>query len=564
MNPILFLLIILTICIVNSSCHSQSNRQLVAFDINKAAEDVKNLYESKKNAEAAQKANEVLTESRGIKKHDTDAMGIILFYRSRALADLGQYDESLNGLLEAKEFYRAHFPQDRDIRLYIDLGIGDCYFNLKQLDKAILIYKNIEMSDYMKEASMLHLQVYNCLSFIYLVNRDYQKAIEYYEKYLLSFELINPNAQSTQQYDEVNRKKESLKAALKAKSLNFSGEEYKDGFITYKVNNGGAGMMDIMYAKYLVSDLPDPSQKDLDEVFSRITKMEVITYVKGKKVKGMGHMMEEKTFKQLSQNQIKELSQCLKISEADITHVMNIGDVSFKIFDGDTQLGVIRYLENGYIRWENKWKDDALLINPTKFLEWLDRIGIDNPLHEWEKNVKVSAENERKLQTWRAAAPQTLIRYSDNLNAFVYYPTTNDGASQSENKEELSLGIDKHKLFDEIKEEIPDETQLILTLFKLYGNNFGSWSGFPLYEKLPAKVLLLINIEKLNQVIENQNLTAEHKEGIARFLSGWDFMQQRKSDIAKISQKTKDLLLKYLKEKGDKDKIKLFKLRVAL
>ena len=211
MNPILFLLIILTICIVNSSCHSQSNRQLVAFDINKSKEEVKELYESKKIAEAAQKANEVLTESRGIKKHDTDALGIILFYRSRALADLEQYDESLNGLLEAKEFYRAHFPQDRDIRLYIDLGVGDCYFNLKQLDKALITYKNIEASDYMNEVSMLHLQVYNCLSFIYMVKRDYQKAIEYYEKYLLSFKLINPNAQKTKQYDEVNRKKESLK-----------------------------------------------------------------------------------------------------------------------------------------------------------------------------------------------------------------------------------------------------------------------------------------------------------------------------------------------------------------
>ena len=352
-----------------------------------------------------------------------------------------------------------------------------------------------------------------------------------------------------------------LKAALKAKSLNFSGEEYKDGFISYKVENEGAGMMDIMYAKYLVSDLPDPSQKDLDAISSKATKIDVVTYVKSKKVKGMGHEMEEKTFKQLSQNQIKELFQCIKIKEDDITHVMNIGEISFKIFQGDNLFGTIRYVSNGYIRWDDKWKDDALLVNPTKFLEWLASIGIDEPLKEAIKSAKKAEENNVELQKWASVAPKTLINQIDpnTISQAIYFPTT--GVPQETNGQ-IEQDPYSLELFALLKAEIPNETELILTLFKVFGNDFGAWSGFPAYELLPENVLMLISIEKLNQVIDNQDLTAEHKEGIARFLSGWHFMQKRQSDISQVSQKTKEMLLKHLKAKGDKEKIKLFKQRV--
>jgi hypothetical protein len=127
----------------------------------------------------------------------------------------------------------------------------------------------------------------------------------------------------------------------------------------------------------------------------------------------------------------------------------------------------------------------------------------------------------------------------------------------------IGLGaVDDKRLYDELLKEIPNETELILTLFKVYGNSFCNWSGFSSFEMLPANALMAVNIEKINQAIDNQDLTPEQKEGIARFLSDWNFIKQRKSDVYKVSDKVKEMLLAHLEAKANKEKIDMFKNRV--
>jgi tetratricopeptide (TPR) repeat protein len=366
------------------------------FDINKSVKEIENLYRLKKIAEAAQKATEVLPLCRSIKNHNTDALGKILFYNGRAWADLKQYKEALVPLLEAESFYRSNFPKEMNIRVGIDVAMGDCYFNLKQFDKARSIYTTIEHGEMMGEISLLHLKVFYYLGSIYLELRDIQKGVDYYEKYLSAYKICYPDYQQYKQYDDVNRKTARLKSALKAKSLNYQGEEYRNGMISYPVEGSTGGIMDIAYAKYIVCELPDPSQKDLEDMFSKVTKIQLFSYVEGKQIEGKGIQMEKKMLNELSKDQIQNLCNCLKINKDNIGHVMDFGKILFKFFENENVLGIISYPGYGYIRWEDKWKDDAQLTDPEEFLKILYLLGISEPLNTWNEYKKNTTENGNK------------------------------------------------------------------------------------------------------------------------------------------------------------------------
>ena len=84
----------------------------------------------------------------------------------------------------------------------------------------------------------------------------------------------------------------------------------------------------------------------------------------------------------------------------------------------------------------------------------------------------------------------------------------------------------------------------------------------PIYEMLPSQILMGQRIEILNEAFNNDHLTQEQKEGMARFLSDWDFTQKRKPDLIKIDDNIKKMLLEHLEQRKDTEKVNLFKKRV--
>ena len=361
------------------------------FDIDKAAEEVISLYNAKHYKEAAQHALAVLPQSKSIRKHETDALGIILFYGGRALADLGQNRltdssqnrEALQLLLEAEAFYSINFPQNVDIRLVILKGMGDCYQNLKRFDEAFDIFAALEKRDEMKTWSGFSLKIYNALICSCLGKRDYQKAIDYYEKYLSEFQISYPDYEKSQRYFDVLVTKEKYKAALKAKSLNYS--EAENGFISYKIGNGG-GMMDITYAAYFVSDLPDPAQKDLDDLFDKTKSIRISQRTFDENPPKVILVIDDA-------NTLKDVKDNFAIRDESPGHVMCIGTYLFDFITQNDEKHQIEYLGYGAIRWEKAWKDDAQLENPHQFLEWLANNGIDEPLKAWVEASKQPQSN---------------------------------------------------------------------------------------------------------------------------------------------------------------------------
>lgn len=126
----------------------------------------------------------------------------------------------------------------------------------------------------------------------------------------------------------------------------------------------------------------------------------------------------------------------------------------------------------------------------------------------------------------------------------------------------MGNGVDYDEVYAELKKEYPNQTDLILSLFELFGSGFGVWNGFPAYETLPKDILLGISIELLNKIEEKSEFTHEQLHGMARFYAGWDFHKNRKADINGLSSNLKNQMLEHLIEFGDDSKLNQFNSRV--
>ncbi len=240
------------------------------------------------------------------------------------------------------------------------------------------------------------------------------------------------------------------------------------------------------------------------------------------------------------EDQIKTAGEKLDITTEPLGHVLDSGSY---IFDFTTKSGenhFIEYMGSIQIRWKEKWKEDAQLKNHIGLLEWLNDLGIDKPLTEYN-NALIEEEKYRvQYENWINKLPKSIIKAIENNYEFEY-----------------------DKIYSELIIEIEDEKNLILKLYKLFGCGFGVWNGFPTYEMIPEQMLLRLSVEKLTAIDNTSNLTDEHKHGMARLFSGHDFYKKRKDDIAKLPSELKQNILEHLIELGDQNKITLFKNRVS-
>ena len=128
------------------------------------------------------------------------------------------------------------------------------------------------------------------------------------------------------------------------------------------------------------------------------------------------------------------------------------------------------------------------------------------------------------FEIWKSLAPPSLWKYTEEV---IQNP----------------FGMDGQSMFDDLKKEIPDEKALILQLFELYGDLFTPWSGFPVYQMLPAIILMKQPIKGLNQAFQEKNLSPEHKQVIARFVADCEFRQKRSAGVSKVHEEVKPMLV---------------------
>lgn len=308
---------------------------------------------------------------------------------------------------------------------------------------------------------------------------------------------------------------------------------------------------------YMESKLENPTQEkffklieDSDKIIiskreankNKVVKTPIT--LNGKTTYIEGNPVENVNIEEISKpEEIQEVLKHFEILDETKGHLMCVGNLMFEFINNNGNTIEVEYLGFGHLRIEKLFKDDAELKRPMEFLNWLNSIGIPEPLNNWIEDEIRKNESERRISEWKSVAPKTLIKSLDSTNQ-------NPFGNFDENS------------FKELKEEIPDDKELILRLFKLYGTGFNNWNGVPVYETIPLNILMGINIDFLNNVYESVSLDKEQKEGMARFLSSWDFSQKRKSDIEKVSQNLKDELLAHLEEMGNEEKISQFKNRV--
>jgi hypothetical protein len=105
-----------------------------------------------------------------------------------------------------------------------------------------------------------------------------------------------------------------------------------------------------------------------------------------------------------------------------------------------------------------------------------------------------------------------------------------------------------------LAEEQPQLNERLLVLLGWFGSGAGPWSGFPSYEDVPEKLLLLYSTEELLGALDSVELSKTQLEGAARLFAGWSFGRQRPADRSKLSTAWKRRLLAQSIGSPDKDK----------
>lgn len=335
------------------------------------------------------------------------------------------------------------------------------------------------------------------------------------------------------------------------------GKKDESSFFKEVKDGNNVALYDQQTVEYMQSGLPNATQKTLGELLGSavklvISKLEVdeskkekvpIT-INGATTEIEGSAMVQQTVHEITDpKELQKAREYFEILDETKGHLMCVGEYFFDFIDANGTATQLEYLGYGQIRIAKLFRDDAQLSKPLEFLHWLKVLGISDPLERWTENESRKKESERRLTEWKAAAPKAIIKGMDAAN-------------------ENPFGSFDPGLFEELKSEIPDEKELIMRLFNLYGTGFYEWSGVPIYEIIPGNILMNVNIDFLNELHETETLEREHKEGMARLLAGWNFEQKRKTDLDKVSDQLKETLLAHLEEMGNEGKISLYKSRV--
>lgn len=111
-------------------------------------------------------------------------------------------------------------------------------------------------------------------------------------------------------------------------------------------------------------------------------------------------------------------------------------------------------------------------------------------------------KNEQKAkERWLGAMPASLKPYWDAMS------------------DPSGTQIDPELLNDALVVQIPDAGDRILALFGWYGAGEGAWTDFPVYEKVPEKMLSLYEMEDILNTIQSKQMARDQTEGAARYFA---------------------------------------------
>jgi hypothetical protein len=142
---------------------------------------------------------------------------------------------------------------------------------------------------------------------------------------------------------------------------------------------------------------------------------------------------------------------------------------------------------------------------------------------------------EEQYQRWRAATPRSLLNIHTGSGPIVEDDVVAHMAA--------ALAVEQPRI-----------NERVLVLLGWFGAGAGPWSGFPAYEDVPEKLLLMYSTQDLLGALNSAQLSKAQLEGAARLFGGWTFGKERPADRSKLSPAWKARLLAHALGSRDKDK----------
>ncbi len=293
----------------------------------------------------------------------------------------------------------------------------------------------------------------------------------------------------------------------------------------------------VICTSLLASDKPFPTQKLLNDMMSSANRIRIIDagMEGGKAMKGEVLLDTE------NPKDITEFRSLLSIIEDHraFGYCMCLGEPTIEFYKDKKLIATIALHHGRSIRW-NEWKADVILKDNEKLLDWLANHHVKKPKQEYEEDVRLEKESEKRYEKWLSAMPAPIrVRWEK-----IDWSTTIEPSQKT---------LDD--LWSVANASFPDRKDLVLSLITWYGSGAGPWSGFPSYESAPEELLLRIDTREIVKNVLDENLSVSQLEGTARYLCGWSFHKKKPEDKALIPEDLKQRILAHVKKQNDKDKI---------
>ncbi|MVU81722.1 hypothetical protein GPX89_31360 [Nocardia sp. ET3-3] len=204
---------------------------------------------------------------------------------------------------------------------------------------------------------------------------------------------------------------------------------------------------------------------------------------------------------------VQALREALHIADLPGFVCMCQGSVALDFLDAaDRQLTTVT-LHHGYsVRWEG-WREDALLADGVRSLEWLAVRGVSAPLREFRADEQRRAESDRIAREWAAEIPEALAPHTE---LFLETSRTGHDLTEPQILELRTVLLAAH----------PDPVDRILRLCAWFGAGTGAYSGYPMHEDIPQHFLDLETPTDFAAAIELSDTPAT--TGAVRYLLSWD------------------------------------------
>lgn len=293
--------------------------------------------------------------------------------------------------------------------------------------------------------------------------------------------------------------------------------------------DGSTMLVDDATVSYLESAAPQPTQASLARILGSTHRVQV---VRGGSSNGAPFGTEVLAISE-APDRLEELRRSLQIREGGGGHCMCHGDPSLVLSNQSGEVVAVLGVHHGFaIRW-GQWKDDAVLVDGERLLQWLVSLGVEYPMDEFQASRRRELASRVQATRWQAAMPSALAAHPVFDLHLVYEPSP---------------------VVPVLERVYPDPRVRALALFEWFGHGEGPWSGFPAYEQLPEKLLLAMPMDCLLAALHSDNLTSAQLEGAARLFAGWDFGTNRKRDLVLLTPSDRQKLLGQALRSTDPDK----------